>query len=288
MLNKIHKYFNEFKIGTKTMFKEFFNKETNKKQRANMWTFSRLILSIFITICSIFALSSMNPVLFSIASGLTGFGAITDFFDGRSARKYNSCSEYGKLLDQVTDKFFTTLISICLVFINPLFLTVILGEGLISVVNIMYENKYGKNGLNIKSSQIGRIKQWPLSASLIIAFLSPISKLMLTITNILISTTNFMQLLAIGSYIKENNEKIKKLNNIDKNIKDTCLENIKEKQDKEKILEFTKNKSNTEVRYNNKQKLEQYYKLRDTLNNVINKKSDEENYIENDQKQLKK
>ena len=48
MKGKLKKHFKELESGTKIMFKEFFNKETNKKQRANMWTFSRLRLPFFI------------------------------------------------------------------------------------------------------------------------------------------------------------------------------------------------------------------------------------------------
>ena len=47
--NTIKSAVKNFKLGTKTMFKEFFNKETNKKQRANMWSFTRIIIP-FITI----------------------------------------------------------------------------------------------------------------------------------------------------------------------------------------------------------------------------------------------
>ena len=53
MKETISEFLKNFKSGTKLMFKEFFNKETNKKQRANMWTFSRLIISFLIPICSL-------------------------------------------------------------------------------------------------------------------------------------------------------------------------------------------------------------------------------------------
>ena len=36
--------------GTKQLFEEFFTKEANKKQRANMWTFTRLVLPFLIVI----------------------------------------------------------------------------------------------------------------------------------------------------------------------------------------------------------------------------------------------
>ena len=62
MKDKIKNYYKELKDGTKNMFKEFFNKETNKKQRANMWTFLRLISPIFIillTLVSVFLMFAL-------------------------------------------------------------------------------------------------------------------------------------------------------------------------------------------------------------------------------------
>ena len=90
MKETIKKYLEELKIGTKTMFKEFFNKETNKKQRANMWTFSRLIISIPILILSIMAMINISVPLLVSNSVLVALGALTDYFDGKSARKHNS------------------------------------------------------------------------------------------------------------------------------------------------------------------------------------------------------
>jgi phosphatidylglycerophosphate synthase len=101
MKDTIKAYYLELKNGIKTMFKEFFNKETNKKQRANMWTFSRLIISIPILILSIIYLINFSIPLLITNTILVGMGSITDYFDGKSARKYNSSSEFGKKLDQI-------------------------------------------------------------------------------------------------------------------------------------------------------------------------------------------
>ena len=125
----VKKYLKEFKIGTKKMFKEFFNKETNKKQRANMWTFSRLIIPVITTILCVISLFVTNAVPLLIAAAtLTGFGALTDYFDGKSARKHNSTSEYGKRLDQISDKVFSGMLGISLSILNPLFLITLLEE----------------------------------------------------------------------------------------------------------------------------------------------------------------
>ena len=155
MKEEIKKYWKEFKIGTKIMFKEFFNKETNKKQRANMWTFARFIIPIITLTTSIIAISTASIPLFIGTGIMAGMGAVTDFFDGKSARKHGSTSEYGKILDQASDKFFAGIIGINLLFLNPLYIFILLGEALIAVVNISYKLKH--KDLDIKSQGLAVI-----------------------------------------------------------------------------------------------------------------------------------
>lgn len=268
MIENINNYFNEFKNGTKLMFKEFFRKETNKKQRANMWTFSRLISSFLVVPFSLLAVVMSNPSLFVVAASITGFGAITDYFDGKSARKYGSTSEFGKLLDQVTDKIFSLMIGISLSLFNPLYLLTLLGEGIIASINLGYKSK--NSNLNINSTQIGRIKQWPLCASLALGFLSPINNVLQSISNISILITFIMQLLTASSYVNQNNEEIKKMN-ISKKI--SSLENT-ENDDKVKseTLELTKNNNSIEINKNQTlSQKEQYQALRNVLSEIITK-----------------
>lgn len=232
----IKKYFKEFKTGTKKMFKEFLKKETNKKQRANMWTFSRIVTSFitfFICIISLF-LSNTVPILIS-AAALTTFGAVTDYFDGRSARKHKSTSEYGKLLDQVADKVFSFLLGISLSILNPFFLITLLGEGIISAINLTYKG-FNPN-LNISSTQIGRIKEWPLFATLGFGFLSSLNPILNIISKIMISITFIIQIITAGTYIIQNNKILKETNKndeIEKNNIDIDLEKSNTEKENQK------------------------------------------------------
>ena len=157
MKEEIKKYWEEFKSGTKTMFKEFFNKDTNKKQRANMWTFARFIIPIITLITSIIAISTASIPLFIATGIIAGMGAVTDYFDGKSARKHGSTSEYGKILDQASDKFFAGIIGINLLFLNPNYIYVLLGEALIAAINIGYKLKnkdcYKRQGSTLHNDQ---------------------------------------------------------------------------------------------------------------------------------------
>ena len=208
-MNQIKTNLKEFKNGIKTMFKEFFKKETNKKQRANMWTFSRLVCAFIIPILTaIGALANSLPILIA-AFTTAGLGATTDFFDGRSARKHNSTSKFGALLDVVTDKTFALLLGISLSILNPLFLLNIAGEVAITITNTIYKLKH--EDLKLTASKIGKIKQWPLSLTFVLGILSILFPQLTTVTNITIIITLLTQLATMESYIIDNNKSIKQL-----------------------------------------------------------------------------
>lgn len=278
MKKEIKRNWEEFSNGTKLMFKEFFNKDTNKKQRANMWTFSRLIISFFIPICSILSIISSLPLFLIFSLLITCFGALTDFFDGRSARKYNSTSEYGALLDQIADKVFSIMIGINVSLFNPLFIITILGEGLIAGTNILYKLK--NNKLKIKSTQIGRIKQWPLSISLILGFLSLLSPGIHIYLNISVIITFILQLITTTSYIKCNNESINKLKIEANNFESQSIEQIE-----------TINEKSIDAKLNEKYKnKEQYILFKELLQQIINNESQKDvvKNINNDYQKIKK
>ena len=194
--------------GTKIMFKEFFHKKTNKMQRANMWSFLRLILVIPISIFVILYFNTNNDSLLIIIGIMALIGGISDYFDGRCARKYNSFSEYGKKLDQIADKLFSSVLSIFLTLINPIFIVIFIMELLIIIINGLFNLKY--RNINNDSNIIGKLKQWPLFSLLFISFFSNINKIIYHITFVLFIITAFMQLLTILSYIDKHNKEIKK------------------------------------------------------------------------------
>jgi len=275
MKEEIKKYWKEFKIGTKIMFKEFFNKETNKKQRANMWTFARFIIPIITLTTSIIAISTASIPLFIGTGILAGMGAVTDFFDGKSARKHGSTSEYGKILDQASDKFFAGIIGINLLFLNPMYAFVLLGEALIAITNISYKLKYKE--LDIKSTMIGRIKEWPLFFTLALGFLSTINPTLLAISNYSILLTVIFQLATTASYIENNNKEVKEINKLEKIKLAEALEETENTNDKVKTKyienknQLVENKTITRA-----EQCENLRKLRDELISTTNNDKTEE------------
>ena len=280
---EIKKYISEFKNGTKTMFKEFFNKETNKKQRANMWTFSRLLISFIVPILMIISGIISSPILLGFAVGTTAFGALTDFFDGRSARKHKSYSEYGKLLDQIVDKIFSIMLGISLCILNPFFMINLIGEGIIAGINISHKKKY--KDISLSSTKMGKIKEWPLFSSFALGFLSALLPTLTNITNILIMVTFLFQLGTMYSYIQQEQE-------LDKMVKSSeiqkYLRQIKEDaKDYEKttILEKENNNANKVTSSSRK---EQYIKLRNALVALKNNSTNKIDNIEENKQEIQK
>lgn len=245
----IKKYLKEFTFEIKNMFKEFFNKETNKKQRANMWTFLRLISPIFALISSICGFSFVSAIII-------GFGGLTDFFDGRSARKHGSSSDFGKRLDQVTDKIFVILSGISASIINPIFIPVILMEASIASVNIYYKKKYPT--INDKSAFIGKLKQFPLFSSMFMCFLSNINIYLKANANILVLLTVIMQSITLLHYTKTKYEEAKKIDKEKHFMKNNAI-NVSETRQGKKIKTLTYQKP----QINNKNKAKQKIKKKD-------------------------
>lgn len=263
MKEMLKKYWSEFKTGTKTMFAEFSNKETNKKQRANMWTFTRLITPIITVILSIIAIITASVPLFITTACIAGFGALTDKFDGASARKHESFSEYGKVLDQITDKSFAGIIGINLLFLNPTYIFVLLGEGLIALVNILYKLKH-KN-LNINSTFIGKVKQTPLFISLALGYLSTINPILFTISNYSIILATAFQLTTAASYIKSNSEALKEMKKNEKIRLTEEIEDLEETKDKTNEKEITPIQLTENKTISRMEQCENLRKLRDEL-----------------------
>jgi len=197
--------------GTKELFEEFFTKEGNEKQRANMWTFTRLVLPFLIVITSSKSFTSKDErnkkIYLAYSAILASFAAVTDYMDGKSARKYNATSEYGKLLDQVADKVFAFVLGLNLTNLDHRYLRIVIGEVLIGAVNLYYRRK--DESIDMKSTTIGKIKEWPLFMTLASGYISSIDNRFDKVKDVLMNTTSVMQALTLHSYIKQNKELIK-------------------------------------------------------------------------------
>lgn len=95
---------------------------------ANKITMSRIILSIVIMILLLFPFEGLGIELpsyvingniyvelkYIIAGVLFIIASLTDFFDGRVARKYNMVTDFGKMIDAISDKMLTNSLLVIL------------------------------------------------------------------------------------------------------------------------------------------------------------------------------
>lgn len=124
------------------------------------------------TITSIRALgtAAMIPIFLNFGYIGAAISAIllflTDFVDGYLARKLKVQSFFGSLLDGLSDKALGIICLLILSFTNPIFLTIILSEILILIVNY----KSIERGNNAKSSIAGKVKTGLMGLSIVSSF----------------------------------------------------------------------------------------------------------------------
>ena len=99
-----------------------------KMNLANKITMSRIILSIVIMILLLFPFEGLGLELpsyvingniyvelkYIIAGVLFIIASLTDFFDGYVARKYNMVTDFGKMVDAISDKMLTNSLLVIL------------------------------------------------------------------------------------------------------------------------------------------------------------------------------
>ena len=95
---------------------------------ANKITFSRIVLSIVIMVLLLFPFEGFGLELpsylvngniyielkYIIAGVIFIIASLTDFLDGRIARKYNMVTDFGKMIDAISDKMLTNSLLVIL------------------------------------------------------------------------------------------------------------------------------------------------------------------------------
>ena len=188
MLDVMREFIDEFKSEIIDIKKNGF-----KKHIPNILTFSRSLAPLIIIptiLCNKIYLAIIELILF----------ALTDFFDGRIARKYNCVSTFGIKLDAVCDKIFAMGLMIPTIIWYPILLANFLLELAISYTNVLSESKNN----NPASIMFGKVKTTFLSISLILAYVPNISHYYIWGSAFI---TLIFQLITLIKYIKIDKKK---------------------------------------------------------------------------------
>jgi len=162
-----------------------------KKMIPNILTFSRIIVTPLIIFLGIKEYYEALAIICIIV-------ALTDCFDGKLARKWGVCSEFGAKLDTIGDKLLAISLLSILVVNKKIFLYLLIFETLIALINIII---YLKSKVT-NSILIGKIKTWILYTTLIFGVINLFFPKIHIIMNIGIVLSLIFQLLTLVSYIK--------------------------------------------------------------------------------------
>jgi len=115
---------------------------------ANKITMSRIVMSVIIMILLLFPFELMGVDLpsyvfngnvyielkYIIAGVMFIIASLTDFFDGYVARKYNIVTDFGKMVDAISDKLLTNTVLVILAcdgMISPIIVVVIIARDIV-------------------------------------------------------------------------------------------------------------------------------------------------------------
>lgn len=201
----------------------------------NALTLSRLIFTPIIIALGI----TKN---YKIALILVVIACITDMFDGKLARRWNTVTETGAKLDAICDKIFAIGLIACLLNKFSIFIPLIILEAIIGLFNLFIYHKIKKT----KSLMIGKIKTTFLFITISLGFSTLFTNIFIkVIPGFAVATLN-IQILTFISYITYfydtmKNKQIEETIVKDKEDTRTKIYDIEEESKKEKkeLKEFS-------------------------------------------------
>lgn len=127
---------------------------------------------------------------------LSCIAALTDFFDGRLARKWGTTSSKGAKLDAVSDKIFAIGLTTCLAIHFRVLWILVIFELIIGGANLFFHYQSKKT----ESLWIGKVKTVILFSTIILVMITYYWKTLQPITNGFIYITINLQFLSLIAY----------------------------------------------------------------------------------------
>lgn len=156
----------------------------------NILTLSRVVFTPIIIILGLTKNFKAALIFVIIAS-------ITDLFDGKLARKWNTTTNYGARLDALCDKIFAIGLIACLLSKFKVFIPLLILECIIGLFNLFVYSKTKK----AESIMIGKIKTTVLFITVSLGFAALLLKIPNFLINGFVMLTLNIQFLTLISYI---------------------------------------------------------------------------------------
>jgi phosphatidylglycerophosphate synthase len=156
----------------------------------NLITTIRFIYSLFLP----FLKSKISNVAF-ICNIVLIF--LTDFIDGKLARKYNVQTLFGSIMDTIADKTLSIILILSILKDVNSLLPILIFEFIIATINTIG----WVSGKNTKVNMIGKLKMWLLGTTIVIGYMNYFGIISYNIVKYLSFITCIIQICVIIKYI---------------------------------------------------------------------------------------
>ena len=149
-------------------------------------------------------------IKYIIAGVLFVIASITDFFDGRVARKYNMVTDFGKMIDAISDKLLTnTLIVVlaCNNMVSPIIAVIIIGRDIVvDSIKMLIGNK----GKAVAAIKVAKYKTASLMVGLTLKLFYdlPFSLIPIRVSDYLLILAAILSIISAAKYYAMSKEYI--------------------------------------------------------------------------------
>ncbi len=188
--------------------------EIKDSKLPNKLSFTRIILTIVILIFLLVPMGKLGDEIaiyknvfirldYVIAGILFIVASITDYFDGKIARKYNYITDLGKMLDAIADKVLVNTVLIAFVSVNmlPAFVAIIIVFR--DIIVDALKMQAGNKGHVVAAIKTGKIKTFSMMTGLTLKFFSnlPFALWNLEVADVLIYFAVVRSIISCFEYI---------------------------------------------------------------------------------------
>ena len=134
---------------------------------------------------------------------LAGFASITDYFDGKIARKYNACTAFGRCMDPIADKTLVMSLIVMLVYLEKAWvfpcIAILFRELVVSGIR---EFVAKERQITIKVSKLAKVKTATQMFSLLFLMAFATNDVLFIIGNFLLCIAALLSIITSIQYIK--------------------------------------------------------------------------------------